>query len=205
MNRRVAVAISGGGRSLANLLKLQANFRYEIAAVIASSPACKGLTYAEQSHLPILICDFRAQTPELSNKLSLFLAKNQIDWIALAGFLKKFPMLPRYEGKTINIHPALLPDFGGPGMYGNKVHQAVAKAGHSTTGASIHIISDHYDEGPLVSQIMVDISDLTDADAIADRVFSAECQLYPKTLDKLVSAELPLPHQDIWMLRYQET
>ncbi len=203
MNHRIAVAISGGGRSLANLIKNQDQFRYKIAAVIASSDSCKGLQFAEQNHLPTLIQNFKLEPELVASKVRSFLKEQQIGWVALAGFLKKFPVLEDFKRKIVNIHPALLPEFGGPGMYGQKVHAAVLSAKKTQSGASIHFISERYDEGPLLSQILVDIKNLESADAIAERVFAAECELYPKTLDKLVTGELPLPASDIWQLRYR--
>lgn len=192
MKQAIAVAISGQGRSLANLLKEQARSSYFVAGVISSSIHCAGNQIAEDVGLPLFIGNFSQHS--CRNELALWLADHQINWVALAGFLKIFPILDGFRDRVVNIHPALLPKYGGPGMYGLRVHQAVYSAGDKQSGATIHFVSAKYDEGPPIARIYVDIEGLT-AEEIAERVFNAECQLYPKVLDGLIHGTLPLKNE----------
>ncbi|SMF69565.1 formyltransferase family protein [Pseudobacteriovorax antillogorgiicola] len=188
----VAVAISGGGRTLKNLLEQQHSRAYEVAAVISSSTLCAGNQIAIDHKLPLLVCDFSAKGQEQAQtQVGDFLNEHHIAWIALAGFLKPFPVLQAFERRIINIHPALLPRYGGKGMYGMNVHRAVLDAGDSISGATIHYVTEKYDEGQIISQATVDVSDAQDAEGIAKQVFAAECRLYPYTLDLLVKGETP--------------
>lgn len=184
---RVAVAVSGGGRSLRNLLDLQHSYEYEICGVVASRPDCGGVAIAEEYCLPIFVGEFSStKAATTAPKMYEWLAKQKADWLALAGFLKLLPVAPEWEGRIINIHPALLPKHGGHGMYGIKVHEAVKNAGDSVTGASIHYVNREYDTGKIISQITVPIATTDNADEIAKKVFAAECRLYPETLNELV-------------------
>jgi folate-dependent phosphoribosylglycinamide formyltransferase PurN len=193
MKPSLVVAVSGGGRTLANLLNQQDQWNYKVAGVISSSASCGGCRIAEKADLPLFVGDFSAAAQHHTRKeLTGWLADLDAQWIALAGFLKKFPDLPEYQTRVINIHPALLPNYGGPGMYGLRVHQAVLNAGDRETGATVHFVNEHYDEGQPIAQIRVDVADLGTAEAIAARVFQAECQIYPKVIDGLTRGQLPL-------------
>ena len=199
--RRVAVAISGGGRSLANFLGKPG--AYEIAAVIASRPDCKGVKIANEHHLPLYVGDFsdagRART---TLELEKWLIAHDITWVALAGFLKLYPVTPRWVGKVVNIHPALLPNFGGHGMYGDRVHAAAIAAQAQESGATVHFVDDRYDEGRIIAQVRVPVRTGDDPEALATRVFAAECRLYPHVLNGLVTGTLPLPAGKIERLHY---
>lgn len=200
MNNRVAVAISGAGRSLKNLIQQQFSYKYEIAAVISSSPKAVGNSIAQDFDLPLLVGDFKTPiSTEENDKLAAFLKEQNISWICLAGFLKPFPILRQYKSKIINIHPSLLPKFSGHGMYGMKVHRAVLDAQESHTGASIHFVNEKYDDGRMISQIKVDIRGISDAEKIAQKVFDAECELYPRTLDQLIKGNSFLNGPEIFI------
>lgn len=197
MKQAIAVAISGKGRSLANLLRVQDQYSYQIKAVISSSPACLGNNIAEEAGLPLFIGNFSSSN--CHKDLPRWLGDLGINWIALAGFLKMFPMLPEFQNKVVNIHPALLPKYGGAGMYGMKVHQAVYAAGELNSGATVHFVSSEYDEGPAIARIQIPIEGLS-PEEIASKVFEAECLLYPKVLDGLVQGTLPLK-DEVWELK----
>ena len=185
---RVAIALSGAGRSLRNFLNLEKNFAYEVAAVISSNERCKGVSIAKEHNLPVFIGDFSGDK-NLPNNLENWLKKNNIDWIALAGFLKPFPVISAYRNKIINIHPALLPKYGGKGMHGIHVHRAVKQAGDKVSGATVHFVNENYDEGEIIEQTEIDIAHCSTAELIADHVFSVECILYPKTLHQLILSD----------------
>jgi folate-dependent phosphoribosylglycinamide formyltransferase PurN len=121
--------------------------------------------------------------------------------VVLAGFLKLLPIDVNWPGKIINIHPALLPKFGGKGMHGRAVHEAVLAAGEVVSGATVHFVNEQYDEGAIISQIEVTIEKTDTVDALASRVFAAECRLLPWTIDRIAEGVLPAKH----VVRYCET
>ena len=188
MKANVAVAISGGGRSLENLCLRSNDFGYQIKAVISSSHTCGGLQVAETFNLPVLIADF-VKNQLVADDVARFLAENEIDWIVLAGFLKPFPILSQYNKKVINIHPSLLPKYGGKGMYGMHVHRRVLSEGDSESGATIHFVSEKYDEGDIIAQKKISIEGLKHAEEIASKVLELECELQPSTLHELVTKD----------------
>lgn len=192
--RRIAVAVSGGGRSLANFLEReQAGTGYQVAAVIASRRDCGGAEIATRRGLPLFVGDFRAQSQAKTGaELYPWLAEHKVDWIVLAGFLKLFPVRPEWEGRIVNIHPALLPSFGGSGMYGDLVHRAVLDARAAESGATVHFVNERYDEGAVIAQITVPVRQGDTAETLAARVFAAECRLYPSVVNRLIAGSLPL-------------
>jgi folate-dependent phosphoribosylglycinamide formyltransferase PurN len=199
--KRVALALSGGGRTLKNLIAQQSSRAYRIAAVISSREDCPGVSIAQGLGLPVFIGTFGKHAgPSLVEDLRQWLEQENIEWIALGGFLKPFPSIPGYENRVINIHPALLPQYGGKGMYGMHVHRAVHANKDAVTGASIHFVNEHYDEGSIIAQIRVPIDDLGDPETIAAKVFKSECELYPEVLDRLCRGSLPLPDGTIFTM-----
>lgn len=192
-NSRVVVALSGAGRSLANLLEFQKRgAQFLIVGVVGSNPLCGGLKIAYEHGLPIFIGDFgdSRQAPK-THDLYPWLENLGVDWLALAGFLKKLPITANWAQKIINIHPALLPKFGGRGMYGDRVHAAVIAARESQSGASIHFVDAEYDRGPVIAQTMVPVVPGETTATLAAKVFKAECELYPRVLNELVLGTLP--------------
>ncbi|RAR71372.1 phosphoribosylglycinamide formyltransferase [Flavobacterium aciduliphilum] len=113
----------------------------------------------------------------------------QPDWIVLAGFLLKFPehIIHAYPNKVINIHPALLPKYGGKGMYGMHVHQAVLDNKEKATGITIHYVNEHYDEGGIIFQQSVNIEDCKTADEIADKIHVLEHHYFPEIIEQLLT------------------
>ncbi len=193
-DNRVAVAVSGGGRSLSNLLKAQERYRYQICAVVASRPDCPAIIIAKEHGLPVFAGDFTpAAAASTAKSMFQWLDRDvRANWLALAGFLKLLPVVSTWDGRVINIHPALLPKFGGKGMYGLRVHEAVFRAGERWSGATVHFVSPEYDAGSIIAQIKVPVDDCASPDDIAGKVFAAECQMYPQVLDSLIAGDLPL-------------
>ncbi len=199
--KKVALALSGGGRTLKNLIAQESGRAYTIAGVISSRIDCQGLLVAQDLGLPTYVGNFSSdQASILRSELQRWLSEQQIEWIALGGFLKPFPALPGFEQRIVNIHPALLPKYGGKGMYGMNVHRAVFQNRESYSGATIHFVNDHYDEGAIIAQIRVPVGGLDDPETIAAHIFSGECRLYPETLDRLCQGSLPLPNGAIFTL-----
>lgn len=185
MNNKIAVAVSGTGRSLQNLLDRQVEYSYEIVAVISSKTGCGGEKIATEFNLPVIPFDNYTSKESLEKRLM----ELQVNWILLAGFIKKFPLLKHYRLHTINIHPSLLPKFGGRGMYGLNVHKAVKEANETKSGVSIHYVTEEYDQGKIIAQQQVNINCSESAEDIARKVFEIECQLYPRTIDSLIKNE----------------
>ena len=190
MNNRCVVAVSGGGRSLANLIEKSATEKFEVIAVIASTRDCGGVKIAQDANLPLFVGDFAS--PEVATLLQEWLQPLNVDWICLAGFLKKFPRLASFSNRVINIHPALLPAFGGKGMYGERVHRAVINAQEEWTGATIHYVSEDYDRGGIIAQIRTQVLADDTPESLARRVFQLECFFYPEVLSQLIAGLLPL-------------
>lgn len=202
---RIAVAVSGGGRSLANFLARQKTgaHAFEVVAVIASREDCGGVAIAREHGLPLFVEAFTAaRLAEVGDRMYGWLAGLKVDYVALAGFLKLFPLDPKWSHRIVNIHPALLPKHGGKGMYGDRVHDAVIKAGDNVSGATVHFVDERYDEGAALAQITVPVKPGDDAHALAARVFAAECELYPWALDQLVAGKLPRPDGQVARLTH---
>jgi phosphoribosylglycinamide formyltransferase-1 len=117
------------------------------------------------------------------------LEKLEVDWILLAGFLLLIPaeLCSRYKGRILNIHPSLLPKYGGKGMFGIKIHEAVFQAGEAESGMTIHYVNELYDDGAVVFQGRVKIDDVTNAQEIADRVLKLEHEYYPRISSELIT------------------
>jgi len=205
VKKRIAVAVSGAGRSLENLLTASTHkdCAYTIAGVIASRPDIRGCDIARKHHLPLLVMSFtRAQISDTELSLYEWLQNQNIEIVALAGFLKPFPVRKEWSERVINIHPALLPKYGGKGMYGHHVHEAVVAAGESQSGATVHFVNSRYDEGQIIAQVVVKLAPAPSPQEVATQVFAAECDLYPKALQGLVTGALPLTHHEIFRYAY---
>jgi folate-dependent phosphoribosylglycinamide formyltransferase PurN len=175
-----------------NLLKEQAKYSYEIVLVFSSSSDVAANELARGSGIPLLIEDFSLRNQTVAKQV-LYHTLNQhdVDLVVLAGFLKLLPIDSGWKGKIINIHPALLPKFGGKGMHGHHVHKAVLAAGESHSGATVHFVNECYDDGAIISQISIPVEPHETIDTLAARVFAAECKLLPWTIDGLAKGQLP--------------
>ena len=184
---KIAVCVAGSGRSLENLIGMQNQFYFQVAAVVSSSLTCKANSVALKNKIPLIVADFTTiERDDLEKKLQKFLTLRGVELVVLAGFLKKFPMMKQYKNKIINIHPALLPLHGGPGMYGLRVHEAVVSAQEKESGATVHWVTPDYDEGSIISQKRLNLSANETAESLAKRVFAVECELLPKTIDEIL-------------------
>lgn len=189
---RIAVGVSGGGRSLGNLLDHQASNPYEIGLVFSSSQTAGANEIAKKAKVPLLVLDFAPIHWEITKeKLYQSLEYYGIDLVVLAGFLKLLPIDSHWENKIINIHPALLPKYGGKGMHGHYVHEAVIKSGDIQSGATVHFVNECYDEGSIIARATVEIESLETPESLAQKVFKAECMLLPAVISALSSGQLP--------------
>ena len=189
----IAVLISGGGTTLRNLIeKIEAGaLQVEIRLVISSSPAARGLEFAREASIPTLVIEKTKATndEEFSQVIFEPCRRAGVKYVVMGGFLKHVLIPPDFENRVINIHPALLPAFGGKGMYGLKVHQAVLDAGVKTTGCTVHFVDNEYDHGPAILQREVEVLPRDTAGSLQSRVFLAERELYPEALRLLAARE----------------
>ena len=169
--KRIAVFISGGGSNLQALIDAQQSgeIRSQIKLVISSNENAFGLERARQNNIESVFCNDEKKIMEL-------LEKNRIDWIVLAGYLRVIgeELLTQYAHRIINIHPSLLPKFGGKGMYGMNVHRAVFAAKEKKSGASVHFVNQIVDGGEILLQKEVDISSCRSPEEIQRTVLALE-------------------------------
>lgn len=183
----IAVLISGGGRSLLNLLDRieQGLLPARIALVIASSE-CPGAARARARGLTVRVMP--GVIP--ADVLAATLREHVIDWVILAGYLKMLRIPAGYEHRVLNIHPALLPKFGGKGMFGHHVHEAVIRAGETESGCTVHFCDAKFDTGPVVLQRRCPVLAGDTPEALAARVFEQECLAYPEALNLVLSGNV---------------
>jgi len=183
---KLGVLLSGGGRTLENLLDhiRSGALAARVAVVIASRDGIRGIEIARAAGLPTHLVrpkDF-ADAAAYSGAVTRPLDDAGVDLVCLAGFLSHWTIPDRYLGRVINIHPALLPAFGGKGMYGHHVHEAVVARGCKVSGCTVHFVNNVYDEGPIILQRTVPVYAEDAPDDVADRVFREECIAYPEAV-----------------------
>ena len=188
---RLAVLASGRGSHLENVdLACQNQSLPATESLVASDRANSGaMRYAESRGIATVFLDRRTLlSPDANDQyLADQLKAHAIDWVLCLGYLKRIgpQVVSAYKDRMINVHPSLLPKFGGQGMYGLAVHQAVLDAGETETGATVHFVNEAYDEGAIIAQIRVTIPPKTDSIALAALVLKAEHQLVLNTLSRL--------------------
>lgn len=140
---------------------------------------------------------------DLDSRIIQVLSEHEVDLVILAGYMKKIgpKVLFTYSGRILNIHPALLPKYGGKGMYGMKVHEQVVHDREQESGATIHVVTKDYDEGPILAQGKVAVVDSDSAESLAKKVLLVEHQLYPSTIQAVISGEVRLPEPGDQLLR----
>ncbi|MBU6294607.1 MAG: phosphoribosylglycinamide formyltransferase [Planctomycetes bacterium] len=191
---RLAVFLSGGGTTLQNLLDRQAAGALAgvVACVASDRDGVAGLDRAAKAGVPATVAR-RKDHPgreSFSAALAGFAESHGADLICLAGFLQLLAVPPRWENRVINIHPSLLPSFGGKGCHGAHVHQAVLDAGCKVSGCTVHLATNEYDRGPILVQKAVPVHPDDTASTLAARVFSAECEAYPEAIALLASGRV---------------
>lgn len=189
---RLLVLLSGSGRTLENLLQRidRGELPAAVAAVVANKD-CPGLDKARARNIPAQVIP-GAIPPDTLDEL---VARSRADWVVLAGYLKLVPVTPSTRGRIVNIHPSLLPAFGGPGMHGMKVHQAVidafARGEVTESGCSVHLADERFDTGPVILQKRCPIKPTDEAAQLAARVFTLELDAYPEALSMLIEGRVP--------------
>jgi phosphoribosylglycinamide formyltransferase 1 len=194
MKMRIAVAISGRGSNLEALLRaLEPGAPAEVVLVMSDRAEAAGLMLARTRGIAAAVL----ADPDDAHEWLRSLGRHQTDLIVLAGYLKLVPapVIEAYRGRIINIHPALLPAFGGKGMYGPRVHEAVLASGARESGASVHLVDEVYDRGPVLAQARVPVLPGDDAERLAARVLEAEHRLLPAAVLAAAAAGRPVPFE----------
>ena len=191
---RIAVLISGGGTTLANLIgRIDAgSLDVEIRLVVSSTPKAGGLQYAEKAGIPIEVVvrkDFDSRE-EFSEAIFGPCREAGVELVATGGFLKLMTVPEDFANRVVNIHPALIPSFCGKGMYGHFVHEAVLEYGAKLSGCTIHFADNQYDHGPVILQKAVPVLDDDTPERLAARVFEAECEAYPEALGLIAAGRV---------------
>jgi formyltetrahydrofolate-dependent phosphoribosylglycinamide formyltransferase len=181
---KIAVFVSGRGSNLNAILNYPDLKKIvEIVAVVSDKKDCKAFDIANQFGIQIFTIGEEEGRISINN-ITQVLENLGVDFIVLAGYLKLIPndLIRKFENKIINIHPALLPSFGGKGMYGMNVHRSVFESSAKVTGATVHFVDTTYDTGKIIAQKCIDISDVKNPDEIAERVLKIEHQLLPEVI-----------------------
>ena len=187
----LGVLLSGSGRTLQNLIDRigDGSLDAQIEIVVSSDPAAFGLERARKAGIPTAIMARKPfRDPEShSREVTQILERHPIDLVILAGYIHLYLFPQKWAGRVLNIHPALLPDFGGKGFYGHKVHEAVLKKGVKESGCTVHLADHQYDHGGIILQKKVPVLPGDTPETLAERVFQAECEAYPEAIRKVAA------------------
>ena len=195
---RLGFLASHGGSNMQAIIDACKDGRLhaEPAAVISNNSESTALERARREGIPgfHLSSATHPDPAELDAAILRVLEERGVDLVVLAGYMKLLgpKSLERYRGRILNIHPALLPKFGGKGLYGIRVHEAVLAAGETVTGVTIHLVDERYDHGPTVAQREVPVMDGDTPESLAARVLEQEHRLFPETLEKIARGEIDL-------------
>jgi formyltetrahydrofolate-dependent phosphoribosylglycinamide formyltransferase len=193
----LAVLLSGGGHTLQNFIDEIAAGRLDarIRVVVSSRRDAAGVQRAREAGIPCHVVERRrfASGEEFSAAITEALEPYAVDLVLLAGFLQLYLFPDKYRGRVLNIHPGLLPRYGGRGMYGHYVHEAVLAAGETESGCTVHLADHEYDHGPIVLQRRVPVLPGDTPETLAERVFAAECEAYPEAVRLFAAGKLPQP------------
>ena len=190
MLTKIAVFASGTGSNFINIVDKINQFKLnaEVVLLISNNPGSGSVKFAIKNNINVeIINKFRCKDENNINlKYKLSLKENKIDLILLAGFMKKIPVdiIKIYENKILNIHPSLLPDYGGKGFYGMNVHNAVFNSKEKFSGATVHYVNERYDKGPILLQKKIDIQDCNSPNEIGKKVLKVEHEIFPEAVKK---------------------
>ncbi len=191
---RLGVLISGGGTTLINILEYikQDKLNAEVGVVISSRSTVAGVERAKNAGLQVKIIRKKdyPDIDEFSKCIQEELVAANVDLVIQGGWLCLWKIPDRYENRVMNIHPALLPSFGGQGMWGHHVHEAVLKSGCKISGCTVHFCTNEYDKGPIIVQRCCEVREDDTPDTLADRVFEQECIAYPQAINLFVQGKM---------------
>lgn len=181
---RLGVLFSGGGRTLENLAERiqDGTLSARIVVTISSHAQAGGIERAHRLGIPCRVVDYREWGSDFADEITRILDGAGVDLVLLAGFIRRYPVPEQYADRILNIHPALLPSFGGRGFYGDRVHRAVLESGAKFSGCTVHFVNDEYDSGPIILQRVVPVEANDTVETLAARVFAEECIAYPEAV-----------------------
>ena len=191
---RLAVLLSGSGRTLDNLLEQidAGRLLAEVAVVASSRPDVRGVKIAERAGVPVRVLPPGGQGVEAWSEAIFAACRHaRVDLVVMAGFLHLVKIPPEFTGRVINIHPSLLPAFGGHGFHGMHVHRAVLERGCTVSGCTVHLVDDEYDHGRVLLQEPVPVLPDDSPESLAARVFAAECRTLPEAIRRIAAGLLP--------------
>ncbi|MFN3760188.1 MAG: phosphoribosylglycinamide formyltransferase [Algoriphagus aquaeductus] len=185
---KLAILASGSG---SNAEKIMAHFQGSTKAAISLIASNKADAFVMERAKKFGVPTFTFTRKEMDAGVLLAkLQEEKIDWVILAGFLLKIPeeLIRAFPNRMVNIHPALLPKYGGKGMYGHHVHEAVKAAGDTETGITIHLVNEHYDEGKIIFQAATSVTPEDTPDSIAQKVHTLEHRYFPEVIESLLGS-----------------
>ena len=188
MKKNIVIFASGNGSNFINIFEHlnKGFFNAKIVLLISNNPKCGAVDFAKKNQINYkIINDFRYPVLKKKNKeYELVLEYYKTDLILLAGFMKKIPknIVKIYKDRIMNIHPSLLPKYGGKGFYGMKVHNAVLKSNEKNSGATVHLVNSEYDKGKIIIQKEIKINVSDTAETLASKVLKIEHQIYPEAI-----------------------
>ena len=191
--KKLAVLVSGGGSNLQSIINETKNGILkdiaEVVIVISNNPDAYGLTRAKNENIKAVALDYKnMDKQDYDNQMYNLIKESGADIICLAGYLKKVSdkIVKEYKSRILNIHPALLPKFGGKGMYGHFVHEAVVKAKEKKSGPTVHYVDENYDTGSIILQKEVPVYETDSAEDVAKKVLVQEHIIYPQAIKKVI-------------------
>ena len=208
--KKIAVFVSGGGSNF-KAIHHQIQKREipgEIVLVISNNPNCGAIEYANENSISHVIIN-ETRYPNSHTRCELLIdtcLKAKINLICLAGYMKMLPpaFVKQYENKILNIHPGLLPEFGGKGFFGMRVHEAVINSGKRESGATVHFVDEIYDHGPIILQKQVEVLETDTAESLAARILKLEHELYPEVVKAFCENKIIMENNIPKILEYNE-
>lgn len=195
---RLGILASHAGTTMQAIIDacLQCRLHVEVRVVIGNNSRSGALARARAHGIPTahLSGVTHPNPDDLDRAIMETLTDHDVEIVALAGYMKRLgpSVLSRYKGRLLNTHPALLPKFGGQGMYGDRVHEAVLAAGEKVTGASVHLVEGDYDTGPVLSQVEVPVLERDTLETLRDRIQATEREHYVEVLERIAIGEIVL-------------
>ncbi len=195
----IAIFASGAGSNAEVIIKTLYQFipdhKINVALIVSNNPMAGALYIAVNNNIPVEVLNLKTTT-SYNNSIDYLdiLSRYKIDFIVLAGYLKKIPVevIKKYPQKIINIHPALLPAYGGAGMYGKHVHEAVVAAGEKQSGITIHYVDELYDHGKIIFQANCDLEPGETGESLAKKIHLLEHQHYSTEISKILLSQFPV-------------
>ena len=188
---KIAILVSGTGTNAINIIEyFEKNSVADVALVVSNKTDALAVEKAQNKGVKTIV--FNNESFKKNSIVLNYLESESIDFIVLAGFLMKVPndIIHAYPNKIVNLHPSLLPKYGGKGMYGNHVHRAVIEAQESESGISVHFVNEEYDEGAIIFQAKVSVEKKDSVEVLAQKIRQLEHRFFPKIVEQVISKSL---------------